>query len=122
MSASRPYHQASVEACAHLAPTATRRNWPRVRSNGSGDPPSGSQPRSLSPCVVEELAVVLCQSIPHVGYVQVVLTEMSKRTFIGLSGRRYSGEEIISSLWDTALADSMGVLEDQNRMFVLSEV
>lgn len=65
---------------------------------------------------------MLCQSIPHVGYVQVVLTEMSKRTFIGLSGRRYSGEEIISSLWDTALADSMGVLEDQNRMFVLSEV
>lgn len=70
----------------------------------------------------ELVSYILRDEMPHVGYAQVVLTEMSKRTFIGLSGRHYSGEEIISSLWDAALADSMGVLEDQNRMFVLSEV
>ncbi|MBI3256695.1 MAG: hypothetical protein HYZ59_02790 [Actinobacteria bacterium] len=70
----------------------------------------------------ELVSYILRDEMPHVGYAQVALTEMRDRTFIGQSGRRYSGEEIIGSLWNAALADSMGVLEDQNRMFVLAEV
>ncbi len=70
----------------------------------------------------ELVSYILRDEMPHVGYAQVALTEMRDRTFVGQSGRRYPGEEIIGSLWNAALADSMGVLEDQNRMFVLAEV
>lgn len=70
----------------------------------------------------ELVSYILRDEMPHVGYAQVALTEMQERTFKGLSGRHYSGKEIIGSLWDSALSDSMGVLEDQNRMFVLGEV
>lgn len=65
---------------------------------------------------------ILADERPHVGYAEIVLTEMRDRTFVGLSGRRYPGTEIIGPLWDRSLEDSLGVLEEQNRAFVRSEV
>jgi hypothetical protein len=45
---------------------------------------------------------------PHVEYLKTVLTEVRDRTLIGTSGRRYSGSEIISALWEPAVAEHRG--------------
>jgi hypothetical protein len=59
---------------------------------------------------------------PHVEYLRTGLSEMRARTFIGESGRRYPGVDIIDAMWDASMAESLGILEDQNRAFVLSEI
>jgi hypothetical protein len=43
---------------------------------------------------------------PHVAYLQVALSEMRDRTWIGETGQKYDGAEMISKLWDRALVES----------------
>jgi len=45
---------------------------------------------------------------PHVEYLKTVLTEVRDRTLVGTSGRRYAGSEIISALWEPAVAEHRG--------------
>jgi len=45
---------------------------------------------------------------PHVDYLRTVLTEMRDRTFVGESGRKIAGAEVIGTLWDNAMALSLG--------------
>ncbi|MGH8983307.1 MAG: hypothetical protein ACRDY6_05460 [Acidimicrobiia bacterium] len=45
---------------------------------------------------------------PHVEYLKTALTEMRDRTFVGESGRRLPGTEVVGELWDRGLADSLG--------------
>jgi hypothetical protein len=59
---------------------------------------------------------------PHVGYLQTALTEMRDRTWIGESGTRYPGTEMIGTLWDTALAQSLGPNRRSNRANLIAEV
>jgi hypothetical protein len=59
---------------------------------------------------------------PHVDYLRTALTEMRDRRFVGLSGRRHSGEEVIGALWDKGLAESMGAAERQARAAMTAEV
>ncbi|HEV2369027.1 MAG TPA: hypothetical protein VGR90_04085, partial [Acidimicrobiales bacterium] len=59
---------------------------------------------------------------PHVEYLRTGLTEMRDRTFVGLSGKRYPGADIIGRIWERALDDSMGAMEDQNRVAMRSEI
>jgi len=43
---------------------------------------------------------------PHVAYLRVALSEMRDRTWIGETGTKYDGAEMISRLWDRALEES----------------
>ncbi len=70
----------------------------------------------------ELVSHILADEMPHVGYAEIALTEMRDRTFVGISGRRYPGTAIIGPLWERALEDSLGLLEEQNRAFVRSEI
>jgi hypothetical protein len=45
---------------------------------------------------------------PHVDYLRTALTEMRDRNFVGESGARVAGAEVIATLWDTALELSLG--------------
>ena len=47
---------------------------------------------------------------------------MRDRTFVGESGTRYPGADIIGPMWDASLAESLGLLEDQNRAATVSEL
>ena len=47
---------------------------------------------------------------------------MRDRTFIGESGRKYQGADIIGPMWDASLAESLGLLEDQNRAATVAEL
>jgi hypothetical protein len=59
---------------------------------------------------------------PHVDYLRTALTEMRDRTFIGETGRRYAGADVVGKIWDRGLADSLGVRREQNIQFALGEI
>jgi hypothetical protein len=59
---------------------------------------------------------------PHVEYLRTALTEMRDRTFVGTSGARVPGERVVSTLWDDALAQSLGPNRDQQRRATLAEL
>jgi hypothetical protein len=52
---------------------------------------------------------------PHVEYLRTSLTEMRDRTFLTTDGGRRPGAEVIGTLWDRLLAESMGTVEETNR-------
>ena len=45
---------------------------------------------------------------PHVDYLRTALTEMRDRTFVGESGKKTSGAEVIGTMWDVSLEQSLG--------------
>jgi hypothetical protein len=54
------------------------------------------------------VSYVRADETPHVDYLRTALTEMRDRTFVGESGASILGSEVIGTLWDTALALSLG--------------
>ena len=59
---------------------------------------------------------------PHVEYLKTALTEMRDRTFVGESGRKHAGTEVIGRLWDRGLAESLGPRREQTLKLTLREV
>lgn len=59
---------------------------------------------------------------PHVAWLATALSEMRDRTWLGASGRRYPGTEMIGRLWERALADSRSVRRRENLAFQLGEI
>src|SRR5207248_5797477 len=44
------------------------------------------------------------------------------RTFVGESGRKYAGTDIVGRLWDRGLAESLGPRREQNLALTVREV
>lgn len=59
---------------------------------------------------------------PHVEYLKTALTEMRDRTFVGESGRKYLGTDVIGRLWERGLAESLGPRREQTLTLTLREV
>ena len=59
---------------------------------------------------------------PHVEYLKTALSEMRDRTFVGTSGRRYPGGEMVGRLWEAALDQSLGTGRQANLNALLNEV
>ncbi len=59
---------------------------------------------------------------PHVAWLRTALSEMRDRTWVGTSGRRHAGTEMIERLWDRALSDSLVVRRQENLNFVMGQV
>jgi hypothetical protein len=59
---------------------------------------------------------------PHVAYLATTLTEMRDRTLIGESGRSIAGTEVIGTLWERGLADSLGERREANLRGAVREV
>jgi hypothetical protein len=68
------------------------------------------------------VSYVRADETPHVEYLRTALTEMRDRTFVGASGRRIPGTEVIGALWDAALEQSLGVNRDNFVRQALTEV
>jgi hypothetical protein len=68
------------------------------------------------------VSYIRADETPHVGYLQTSLSEMRDRTWIGESGARYPGTEMIGALWDKALAQSLGPNRLDNRRSAIDEV
>ena len=60
----------------------------------------------------ELVRCIQADETPHVDYLRTALTEMRDRTFVGESGRRIAGTEVIGTLWDVALEQSLGANRD----------
>ncbi len=54
------------------------------------------------------VSYIRADETPHVDYLRTALTEMRDRRFVGESGRKIAGSEVIGTLWDAALAQSLG--------------
>jgi hypothetical protein len=65
---------------------------------------------------------VRADETPHVEYLRTALTEMRDRSFIGESGRRIPGTEVIGTLWDAALEQSLGVNRENFLRTAMAEV
>lgn len=54
------------------------------------------------------VSYIRADETPHVEYLKTVLSEMRDRTFVGSSGRRYPGVDVVGRLWDRSLEVSLG--------------
>jgi hypothetical protein len=68
------------------------------------------------------VSYIRADETPHVDYLRTALTEMRDRAFMGISGRRHPGSDVVGTLWDKGLSESMGVVEQQNRATIAGEV
>ena len=68
------------------------------------------------------VSYIRADETPHVEYLKTTLSEMRDRTFLGSSGKRYQGTEMIGRIWDRAVADSLGARREANLKLALGEV
>jgi hypothetical protein len=68
------------------------------------------------------VSYIRADETPHVGYLRTSLTEMRDRTWVGTGGARHAGSGMIGTLWDRALADSLGPGKAATRKAILGEV
>ena len=68
------------------------------------------------------VSYIRADETPHVEYLKTTLSEMRDRTFVGSSGRRYSGTDMVGRLWDRALSQSLGERRTDMLNTVLGEV
>jgi hypothetical protein len=59
---------------------------------------------------------------PHVDWLRTALTEMRDRTWIGSSGRRHAGTEMIGLLWQRAINDSLVLRRSDNLALTMTEI
>jgi hypothetical protein len=68
------------------------------------------------------VAFIRADETPHVGYLKTALTEMRDRTWIGSSGQKHAGTDMIGTLWRRGLDQSLGEGRTQTRKAVIGEV
>ena len=68
------------------------------------------------------VSYVRSDETPHVEYLKTALTEMRDRTFIGESGRKYRGVEVIDRIWEIAMTESRDVRRPALLRATLAEV
>jgi hypothetical protein len=70
----------------------------------------------------ELVSYIRADETPHVDYLKTALTEMRDRTWLGADGRQHRGTDMITTLWDHALDNSLGANRVQTRKAILHEV
>ncbi|HZU73810.1 MAG TPA: hypothetical protein VE990_13655 [Acidimicrobiales bacterium] len=68
------------------------------------------------------VSYIRADETPHVEYLRTSLSEMRDRTFLTDKGSKRPGAEVIGTLWERAMAESRGPMEEQNRTAISSEV
>lgn len=68
------------------------------------------------------ISYIRTDEAPHVDYLRTALTEMRDRTWIGESGRKYAGAELLARIWDPLLSQSIQSAREDTPRAVLDEV
>ncbi len=68
------------------------------------------------------VSYIRADETPHVEYLRTTLSEMRDRTWVGESGRRYPGSEMVGKVYDKCLADSLGTRRNDVLRVTLGEV
>lgn len=59
---------------------------------------------------------------PHVAYLRTALSEMRDRTWVGASGARHAGDDVVGRIWDDALSASLAKSRTYASQVVVPEV
>lgn len=70
----------------------------------------------------ELVSYIRADETPHVGYLKTALTEMRDRTWVGASGAKYKGTEMIDLIWEKALHQSLVGNRKQSLTAIMGEV
>jgi hypothetical protein len=68
------------------------------------------------------VSYIQADETPHVAYLRTALSEMRDRTWVGESGTRYDGAEMMDLAWNRALNESVFVRRSDNLKLALREV
>ncbi|MBA2282079.1 MAG: hypothetical protein M3527_06485 [Actinomycetota bacterium] len=68
------------------------------------------------------VSYIRADETPHVGYLKTAITEMRDRTWVGSSGRKHDGAEMVGRIWDACRAQSLGAGRAVTRKAILGEV
>jgi hypothetical protein len=68
------------------------------------------------------VSYIRADETPHVGYLRTALSEMRDRTWLGDTGRRHAGKDMIGRIWDPLLAHSLGPAREEGRRATRGEV
>lgn len=68
------------------------------------------------------VSFIRADETPHVAYLSTAVTEMRDRTWIGTSGKRWAGADMVDRLWQHLLDQSLGANRAQNRAALAGEV
>ena len=68
------------------------------------------------------VSYIRADETPHVGYLKTALTEMRDRTWVGASGAKYKGKEMVDLIWDKALRQSLVGNRKQSLTAIMGEV
>src|SRR4051794_14720055 len=68
------------------------------------------------------VSYIRADETPHVGYLKTALTEMRDRTWLGASGAKYKGKEMIDLIWDKALRQSLVGNRKQSLTAIMGEI
>ena len=68
------------------------------------------------------VSYIRADETPHVGYLEVALSEMRDRTWIGTDGTRFDGAEMMPIVWDTALEQSMVARRSELLQLTMREI
>jgi hypothetical protein len=70
----------------------------------------------------ELVGYIRADETPHVDYLRTALTEMRDRTFVGESKAKIAGADVIGTIWDIALEQSLGVNRENFLRTAMAEV
>jgi hypothetical protein len=68
------------------------------------------------------VSYIRADETPHVGYLATALTELRDRTWIGSSGKRHAGTDMIDRLWQHHLHLSLGPGREAGRKAIHGEI
>ena len=68
------------------------------------------------------VSYIRADETPHVAYLRTALSEMRDRTWVGEGGVKHPGDEMIATLWDRALRDSLLLRRAERLQMSLAEI
>lgn len=68
------------------------------------------------------VSYIRADETPHVGYLKTALTELRDLTWVGASGEKYDGREMIERMWTHGLDRSLGSARADNRQSIIGEI
>jgi hypothetical protein len=68
------------------------------------------------------VSYIRADETPHTGYLRAAVSEMRDRTWVGESGRKYAGTDMIERIWEPLLAASLGPMREEGRNATLREI
>jgi len=68
------------------------------------------------------ISYIRADETPHVAYLRTALSEMRDRTWVGEGGTQHPGDEMIATMWDRALQDSLLLRRHERLQMTMGEI